>query len=88
MAQIVYWSLSNEKYGTVPSVRVARKALSKQMTSMFLNVWQKHGRVCENFSPHRDVDDCTGDYFYHWGALCGLLTIEEENFNSKVESVY
>ena len=23
----------------------------------------------ENFSPHKDADECTGDHFYHWGAL-------------------
>jgi len=36
--------------------------------------------VCENFGPHRDTPDCTGDKFYHWGGLAGLLSIIEAGF--------
>ena len=78
MAQIVYWSLENEQYSCLPSVAKARKSLSRQMAAMFMNMWRKHGNVCENFSPHKEVDNCTGDKFYHWGALGGLIILLEE----------
>ena len=42
MAQLTYWSL--KEYDHVPSVRLARKAMCKQMTAMFLNQWRLHAR--------------------------------------------
>ena len=59
-------------------VRLARKALCDQMTSMFLQQWNQHAHVCENFNPHKIGTDCTGTKFYHWGALAGMISIEEE----------
>eukprot|EP00937_MAST-01D_sp_MAST-1D-sp2_P000362 g362.t1 len=75
MAQLTYWGL--QQYDHVPAVRAARKALTKQMTAMFLNQWNKHAHVCENFNPHKNGTDCTGTKFYHWGALAGMISIEE-----------
>ena len=46
-----------------------------QMTAMFLNMWNKHGHVCENFSPFEDADECAGDKIYHWGALAGVIDL-------------
>jgi hypothetical protein len=76
MAQLTYWGL--QQYDHVPSVRAARKALCGQMTSMFLQQWNQHAHVCENFNPHKNGTDCTGTKFYHWGALAGMISIEEE----------
>ena len=78
MAQLTYWSL--QQYDHLESVRAARKALCVQMTAMFLNMWNKHGHVCENFSPFEDADDCTGDKFYHWGALAGMISLIEGGY--------
>ena len=78
MAQLTYWSL--QAYDHLDSVNVARKALCNQMTQMFLNMWDKKGHVCENFSPHKDADECTGDHFYHWGALAGMISLIEEGY--------
>ena len=78
MAQLTYWSL--QQYDHLESVRAARKALCVQMTSMFLDQWNKHGHVCENFSPFEGAGDCTGDKFYHWGALAGMITLIEEGY--------
>ena len=55
------------------------------MTSMFLNMWNKHGHVCENYSPFEDAEDCTGDKFYHWGALAGMISLVEEAENIALE---
>ena len=85
MAQLTYWSL--QKYDHVPAVRAARKALSGQMSEMFVNQWRLHGHVCENYLPHKngtEVDgkvwpnECTGTTFYHWGALNGLIELMEK----------
>lgn len=40
MAQLTYWSL--QEYDHIPAVRTARKALTKQMTAMFLDQWRRH----------------------------------------------
>jgi hypothetical protein len=82
MAMITYWGLENYKH--LPVVASAKKQLASQMTEMFLNMWHLKGRVCENYSPHRNATDCTGDPFYHWGALNGLLSILESEENDDI----
>lgn len=87
MAQLTYWSL--QEYDHVPSVRSARKAMTKQLGAMMLNQWNLHAHICENFNPHKNgtkvagkvwPDDCTGTKFYHWGALAGLLSLQEAGY--------
>eukprot|EP00927_Polykrikos_kofoidii_P055109 TRINITY_DN4941_c0_g1_i1.p1 TRINITY_DN4941_c0_g1~~TRINITY_DN4941_c0_g1_i1.p1 ORF type:complete len:926 (+),score=102.55 TRINITY_DN4941_c0_g1_i1:35-2812(+) len=84
MAQLTWWSL--QEFDHLPSVRAARKALAAQMSEMFVNMWRLHRHVCENYLPHKngtEVDGkvwpntCTGTTFYHWGALAGLIQLEE-----------
>eukprot|EP00980_Cylindrotheca_fusiformis_P027141 scaffold19016_cov147-Cylindrotheca_fusiformis.AAC.5 len=82
MSLLTYWALGN--YQHIPQVALAQKQLATQMTDMFLELWRTKGRVCENYSPHRDATDCTGDKFYHWGALAGLLALLEQE---KVEQL-
>jgi len=85
MAQLTYWSLeAASEQGHGPGAAAAgkgRKALASQMRELMLSQWQAHRHICENFNPHRTADtskgDCTGDQFYHWGALTGLLSILE-----------
>ena len=78
MAQLTYWSL--KQYDHLEIVNTARKALCSQMSAMFLNMWERHGHVCENFSPHKQEEDCTGDKFYHWGALAGFIQLIEDDY--------
>jgi len=78
MIQFVYWGLKEYDHSTI--VRTARKAMAKQLNEMFLNQWHRHRHVCENFGPHEDTPDCTGNKFYHWGALAGLIQLEEAGF--------
>jgi len=82
MAQLTYWSL--QAYDHVPAVRAGRKALCKQMTALMLSQWREHRHICENYNPHRTADtskgDCSGDKFYHWGALNGMITMVEEGW--------
>merc|ERR1712232_1468234 len=78
MMQLTYRGL--QRYDDVPSVRTARKALCKQMTALMLNQWNRHGHICENFGPHKNTGDCTGNKFYHWGALGGFISLIEEGY--------
>ena len=73
MAQLVHWSL--EAYDHVPKVREARLALSKQMSAMMMDQWERGRRICENFSPRANATECTGTGFYTWGALSGLIRL-------------
>ena len=73
--QLVYWSLA--EYAHVPVVAEARRGLARQMAGLTLTQWRAHGHICENFSPKRDAEECTGTRFYHWGALGALLPIIE-----------
>jgi hypothetical protein len=77
MAQLTYWSLKQPQYKAVPAVARARKALCKQMTGMFVNMWRLHGHVCENYLPHRNgtsvdgkvwANECTGTTFCELGG--------------------
>lgn len=78
MMQLTYWGL--QRYDSVPSVRTARKALCKQMKALFLSQWTRNGHICENFGPHKDTQDCTGNRFYHWGALAGFIGLIENGY--------
>jgi len=78
MAQIVFWALeAAAKTGPeFASARRAKIALAKQHQQLMLSQWRKHRHICENYSPHKVADDCTGDPFYTWGALTGLLSFQ------------
>jgi hypothetical protein len=76
MAQLTYWAFS--AYHHVPEVASAQAALVQQMTAMFMEQWRLNHHVCENFSPKRGATECTGTKFYTWGALAGLLAIQDE----------
>ena len=78
MAQLTYWSLQN--YDHVPAVRKGRKALVKQMGALMMSQWNEHRHICENYNPHHDAGDCSGDKFYHWGALNGMVGLLEAGF--------
>lgn len=75
MAMLSYWGL--DEYKDVPSAVQAKQSLSKQMNAMMLKQWNDHGFICENYGPHKDTDRCTGQSFYHWGALTGFLSLIE-----------
>ena len=74
---LVFWSL--ESYAdTVPVVALAKSTMAEQLSSMMMQQWRQHSHVCENNSPHRASTACTGDNFYTWGALNGLLKIMDK----------
>ena len=78
MIQLTFWGLQN--YDHVPAVRTARKALAKQATAMMMEQYDRSAHICENYSPNRDARDCTGDKFYHWGALAGMVSLVEGGY--------
>ena len=78
MMQLTYWGL--QEYDHVPVVRAARKGMCKQMTELMLSQWRRNGFICENFSPKKNATTCTGTKFYHWGALSGLISLQEDGW--------
>ena len=78
MAMLTYWGL--DEYNGVPAVAQAKQSLSKQMNAMMLKQWKDHGFICENYGPHKNTDRCTGQSFYHWGALTGFLSLIEAGY--------
>ena len=83
MAQLVYWGLDHPKYRHCTFVQRAKASLAKQMNSLFMHLWSSKRHVCENFSPHKDSKECTGDKFYHWGGLTGFLSLLENGYYEK-----
>jgi len=58
-----------------PTAREAQAQLSRNSLDLFLNEWRAKGHVHENYSatgPDSDTSQTT-DWFYHWGALLGLI---------------
>ena len=74
LAQIVFWGL--QQYETA-AVVTGRKALCAQMKELLLSQWRDNRHICENYGPHKNTSDCTGDQFYHWGALTGYINLVE-----------
>ena len=54
------------------------------MAGLMMAQFDRHRHICENYNPHRTADtskgDCSGTYFYHWGALTGLIGLVEDGF--------
>jgi hypothetical protein len=53
----------------------ARRLLGERSLALFLSEWRAKGHVHENYSatgPDSDTSQTT-DWFYHWGALLGLI---------------
>jgi putative isomerase len=73
---LVYLGLRNY------NLPAARKELVKKSSELFLEQWQKHGYVCENYNAKtgecNDVRNC--DLFYHWGGLLGFIDIMEKGY--------
>eukprot|EP00536_Pseudo-nitzschia_multiseries_P006755 jgi/Psemu1/324467/estExt_fgenesh1_pg.C_1470007 len=88
MSQLVYWSLQglsskSNATGRASSKAIidrARKSLCDQMRALLMSQWRVNRHICENYSPYRSASDCTGSFFYHWGALNGLIGIVEAGY--------
>ena len=61
-------------------VAEARKKLAAKSLELFLKEWKANGHVHENYNGITGEGDDVGssDRFYHWGALLGLIALEEE----------
>ncbi len=75
---LTWWSL--REYSHVPAVAAARAQLAVQAGATAAEQWRLHRHVCENFSPNRNATECTGSFFYHWGALAALLPLLEAGY--------
>jgi hypothetical protein len=87
---LVYWGLAHPKYADSSVVTSARVGLVRQMREMLGSVWREHHHVCENYSPYKQQPekiDCTGDQFYTWGGLTGMLSFLEAERDSTGVSI-
>ena len=77
MNYLVYLGLKNYD---LPEVDRARRELARKSLELFLNEWQKNGHVHENYNAMTGGGDdvSSSDRFYHWGALLGLIALEED----------
>jgi len=55
------------------------------MKELMMSQWNKNRHICENYSPFKDANDCTGTEFYHWGALNGLIGMIEDGTYDQTE---
>eukprot|EP01084_Bolivina_argentea_P212096 360600_1 len=91
MVQIVWWSLQeyvdnnnliNINNSHYKFIKNAQSSLEFQMNKMMLNIWNKKRHICENFSPGASATECTGHEFYHWGGLCGFVSLINPYYNT------
>jgi putative isomerase len=77
MNYLVYLGLRNYQE---PVVKQAREQLAQKSLDLFLRDWRENGHVHENYNGATgDGDDVpNSDRFYHWGALLGLIDLDEQ----------
>lgn len=75
MNYLVYLGLRNYDEAT------ARRQLAERSFALFEKEWKQNGHVHENYnSITGEGDDVrSSDRFYHWGALLGLISYEEDH---------
>lgn len=77
--QLVYWGL--RRYSHLPSVAAVRAVLVKQSRQLLLDNWRLFRHVNENSNGITGTGEASySDWFYHWGALAGFLSFEEEGW--------
>ena len=71
--------LGMDKY-QLPGVSAERRQLAQKSLDLFLKEWHANGHVHENYNGTTgEGDDVTSsDRFYHWGALLGLIGLQEQ----------
>ncbi len=76
MNYLVYLGL--KKYSN-PVVVKARQELAAKSLELFLRDWRQNAHVHENYNAITGAGDdvSSSDRFYHWGALLGLMELEE-----------
>jgi len=76
MNYLVYLGLRNYHQ---PDIDRARQELSQKSLDLFLSDWRTNGHVHENYNGATGCGDdvSNSDRFYHWGALLGLIDLDE-----------
>lgn len=76
MNYLVYLGLRNYHQ---PDIDRARRELSQKSLDLFLSDWRTNGHVHENYNGATGSGDdvSNSDRFYHWGALLGLIDLDE-----------
>lgn len=81
MNYLVYLGL--KKYHS-PLIDRARRQLAQKSLALFLKGWKEHGHVHENYNAITGSGDDVknSDRFYTWGALLGLMSLDEQMGNN------
>lgn len=78
MNYLVYLGFAN--YST-PLLTRTRQQLAAKSLALFLKGWTAHGHVHENYNAISGTGDDVknSDRFYTWGALLGLVSLDEQS---------
>ncbi|MDR5727659.1 MAG: trehalase family glycosidase [Terriglobia bacterium] len=84
MNYLVYLGLRNYQQ---PDIDRARVQLAQKSLHLFLKDWQANGHVHENYNAITGSGDdvANSDRFYHWGALLGLIDLQEHGSAANAE---
>jgi putative isomerase len=82
MNYLVYLGLRNYQQTDIDR---ARQGLAKKSLALFLSDWRTNGHVHENYNGATGSGDdvVSSDRFYHWGALLGLIDLDEQSYAAK-----
>ncbi|MFZ0663895.1 MAG: trehalase family glycosidase [Acidobacteriaceae bacterium] len=85
MNYLVYLGLENYQS---PTLVRARQELAQKSLALFLKGWNAHGHVHENYNAMTGVGDDVknSDRFYTWGALLGLMSLDQLHGSSDPQS--
>lgn len=83
MNYLVYLGLRN--YHS-PEIEHVRQQLAQKSLALFLKDWIAHGHVHENYNAITGAGDDVknSDRFYTWGALLGLMSLDEQGSRDSV----
>jgi len=71
---LVYWGFKNY------SLPHAKKDLAEKSKNLLLKNWVENGTVRENYHGETGGYTYRSEPFYHWGALLGMIYLEENGY--------
>ena len=79
MNWLVYTGLRRKEYAGIAEVQLARSRLAERSRALLLKEWLLLHHVHENYNSASGdgCDVADSNPFYHWGALLGLISLEE-----------
>ena len=77
---LVWQGLAHPRYARVSEVQHAKAALANASRELLLQEWLEKHHVHENYNAvtGRGDDVANSNPFYTWGALLGLIALQED----------